>query len=90
MEIKQQDMAEFNEHECYYNSYLVLSSKKTYKEILENDKGASFIFNPTKPYIPLEDDAYDMVIEYFSKLEEYEICADLVKAKELAKLMVIM
>lgn len=85
METKQEDMAEFNEYKCYYNSYLILSSKKTYKEILENDKGAAFIFNPAKPYIPLEDGAYDIVIEYFSNLEEYEMCSDLVKAKELSK-----
>ena len=49
-----------------YNSYLVITGKREYTDILEEEEGAGFIFNPTKPYYPMADDAYDILIDYLS------------------------
>ena len=89
MAFKQFDIEDFDEYTCMYNSYLVLCGIKTYSEILEYDDGAAFIFNPTQLYVPLEDDAYDILIDYFSQREEYEKCGNLKKAEDLAAIIEI-
>ena len=40
------------------------------------------MFNPQRKYVAMEDDVYDTLIEYFTYTEEYEKCAELIKAKE--------
>jgi hypothetical protein len=85
--LKQFSIEDFDEYSCMYNSYLVLTGKATYEERLEKDDGAAFIFNPTKHYVPLDDDAYDILMEYFSEIEEYEMCGELSKAKSLASVI---
>ena len=42
------------------------------------------MFNPKKKPVPMEDDIYDTLIEYFTHTEEYEKCAELVEAKKVA------
>ena len=41
--------------------------------------------DPTKPIIPMEDDVYDILIEYFEGIEDYEKCQDLLNCKILNK-----
>ena len=62
--LKQFSIEDFDEYSCMYNSYLILTGKATYQEILEKDDGAAFIFNPTKHYVPLEDDANDILMAH--------------------------
>ena len=87
--LKQFSIEDFDEHTCMYNSYLVITGKREYTDILEEEEGAGFIFNPTKPYYPMPDDAYDILIDYFKEIEKYEICDELKRSKELALLMEI-
>ena len=37
----------------------------------------------------MEDDVYDILIEHYTDIEDYEKCNELVKAKELASIMLI-
>jgi|TARA_R110002020_G_scaffold164988_3_gene352197 hypothetical protein len=89
MKLKQFSIEDFDEYTCMYNSYLVLTGRASYTEILEKDEGAAFIFNPTKHYVPLQDDAYDILTEYFEEIEQYEICEELRKAKSLAAVLYV-
>ena len=89
MKLKQFSIEDFDEYTCMYNSYLVLTGRGSYTEILEKDEGAAFIFNPTKHYVPLQDDAYDILTEYFEEIEQYEICEELRKAKSLAAVLYV-
>ncbi len=60
------------------NSYLVITKKKTVLEILENDETSMFYGNPFE--ITVQD--INEIIEFFENTEEYEKCAELVKAKK--------
>ena len=80
---------DFDSEKCFFYSYLILTGKFTYEELLDVDEKAAFIFDPTKPYIPMEDDVYDILIEHYTEIEDYEKCNELVKAKELASIMLI-
>ena len=76
-------------------SYMLLTEQTTLEKIFETDEEFGLIFNPddiieglkTKGYSrkfnPI--DSIDVLIEYFTELEEYEKCADLVNAKKLYK-----
>lgn len=67
--------------EAYYNAYLILTNKTTLKELLKS-KG-EIVFIPYDPEVPETVELIiDDIIEYFSSIEDYEICAELVKVKE--------
>ena len=87
MKLKQFDIEGFDSDKCFFYSYLILTGQSSYKEILELDENAAFIFNPTQPYVPMEDDVYDILIDHYTEEEDYEKCAKLVKAKKLAEVM---
>jgi hypothetical protein len=89
MNLKKYNIEDFDSEKRFLYSYLVLTGKFTYEELLETDEKAAFIFDPTKPYIPMEDDVYDILIEHYTEIEDYEKCNELVKAKELASIMLI-
>lgn len=77
-------MKYFDEHTCMINSYKLLTGKASYEELLEDDSNPpAFIFNPTKPVVSMEDDVYDVLMEYFVDLEDYEKCAELKEHKIL-------
>ena len=75
-------MKEFNEDLCMRHSYNLLLGKKTLDELLQETARLYVMFNPQRKYIPMQDDVYDVLIEYFTYTEEYEKCAELVKAKK--------
>ena len=75
-------MDDFDEYTCMYNSYLILTGRETYESILNREEGAGFIFNPTKAVVPLEDDAYDILMGFFAEHEDYEKCSELKISKE--------
>ena len=65
------------------NAYRVLTNRTSIKRLMNSkDRGCwlpySDIFDPT-------DEDIDSVISYYSDLEEYEKCAELVKAKDRRK-----
>lgn len=71
--------------EAYQNAYLVATEKITVKELLEENGEMVFLpFNPEAPETIIM--VIDDVINYFSKEEEYEKCAELVSAKERLQL----
>ena len=89
MKLKQFDIEGFDSDKCFYYSYLILTGQMSYKDILEMDEDAAFIFNPTKPYVPMEDDVYDILLDHYSEEEDYEKCIELKKAKQLASIIQI-
>ena len=49
--------------------------------MLEREDAPAFIFNPTKPVVTMEDDVFDVLIEYFAEEEDYEKCSELRDSK---------
>ena len=74
-------MKYFDEHKCMVNSYLLLTGRETYDSMLEREDAPAFIFNPTKPVVTMEDDVFDVLIEYFAEEEDYEKCSELRDSK---------
>ena len=64
------------------HSYNLLLGKKTLDELIEDTAELALMFNPNRKYIKMENDLYDTLIEYFTYTEEYEKCAELVRAKK--------
>lgn len=89
MKLKQFDIEGFDSDKCFFYSYLILTGQSSYEEILESDENAAFIFNPTQPYVPMEDDVYDILLDHYIEVEDYEKCIELKKAKELASILQI-
>lgn len=75
-------MRNFNEDMCMRHTYNLLLGKKTLDELIEETAELTLMFNPKKKYVKMEDDLYDTLIEYFTYTEEYEKCAELLKAKQ--------
>tara|TARA_R100000278_G_scaffold28063_3_gene25517 strand:- start:17990 stop:18223 length:234 start_codon:yes stop_codon:yes gene_type:complete len=75
-------MRDFNEDLCMRHSYNLLLGKKTLDELLQETARLYVMFNPQREYVPMEDDVYDVLIDYFTHTEEYEKCAELLKAKK--------
>jgi hypothetical protein len=68
------------------NAYEFVTRKKTIDDIYF-ELEADTIENYPLPFDPLDHDSItsgviDLIIEYFTSTEEYEKCADLLKAKE--------
>ncbi len=69
------------------NAYFIITKKKTLDDIyydLEEKKIDDFPL----PFDPIKEDGrsediIDIVIEYFTSIEEYEKCAELVKIKDV-------
>ena len=76
-------MKVFDEHKCMLDSYYVLTNKVGYESLLEKGENVALIFNPTKPVVSMEDDVYDVLIEYFVEQEDYEKCSELRDHKRL-------
>ncbi len=75
-------MRNFNEDMCMRHTYNLLLGKKTLHELIEETAELTLMFNPKRKYVKMEDDLYDTLIEYFTYTEEYEKCAELLKAKK--------
>tara|TARA_R100000654_G_scaffold75179_1_gene111820 strand:+ start:8379 stop:8612 length:234 start_codon:yes stop_codon:yes gene_type:complete len=75
-------MRNFNEDMCMRHTYNLLLGKKTLDELIEETAELTLMFNPKRKYVKMEDDLYDTLIEYFTYTEEYEKCAELLKAKK--------
>ena len=78
-------MEHFDEDACMRQSYNILLGKTTLEELLQETARLYVMFNPQRKYVAMEDDVYDTLIEYFTYTEEYEKCAELIKAKENAE-----
>ena len=76
------------ESSLMHNSFLIITGRATHESLLGDSRlSGAFIggimatlFNPTEP----DDDkekAIDTLIEYYTKEEDYEKCAELVKLK---------
>ncbi len=75
-------MEGFNEDLCMRHTYNLLLGKKTLDQLIEETAQLYVMFNPKRKHIAMVDDVYDTLIEYFSYTEEYEKCAELLKAKK--------
>jgi len=68
-------------HESMLNSYMIITNKLSFNELLEYN-GCALPFNPKKG---INNDVIDKIIDYFCILEEYEKCGELKKLKESKK-----
>tara|TARA_B100001094_G_C17722083_1_gene572473 strand:- start:353 stop:586 length:234 start_codon:yes stop_codon:yes gene_type:complete len=75
-------MRSFNEDQCMRHSYNLLLGKKTLDELISETAELVLMFNPKQKIVPMDYDLYDTLIEYFVQTEEYEKCAELMKAKK--------
>ena len=75
-------MKNFNEDLCMRHSYNLLLGKKTLEQLIEDTAELYLMFSPERTHVPMVDDVYDVLIEYFTETEEYEKCAELIKAKK--------
>jgi len=73
----------YDEHSSMVQSYELLTGKISFEELLERDYQVEVIFNPTKPVVVMEDDVYDLLMEYFVGIEEYDVAAELRDQKKL-------
>tara|TARA_R110000803_G_scaffold177127_1_gene239539 strand:- start:215 stop:451 length:237 start_codon:yes stop_codon:yes gene_type:complete len=74
-------MKEFNEDLCMRSSYELLLGKKTIDQLTKETGSLYLIFSPEREVIVMIDDVYDTLINYFIHTEEYEKCAEILKAK---------
>lgn len=74
----------FNEDLCMRHTYNLLLGKKTLEELIEDTAELTLLFNPEREHVTMEHDVYDTLIEYFTHTEEYEKCAEILKAKSLS------
>ena len=61
------------------NAYLVVTGKITFEDLLNADLNY-LPYNPNQNTI--EKSVYDVLIDYYCDIEEYEKCAEIKKAKE--------
>ena len=67
--------------EAYQNAYLIVTKRITVPELLAADGEMVFLpFDPEAPETIMM--VIDDVIDYFSKEEEYEKCAELLRVKK--------
>ena len=76
-----EDDAESVLYESMINSYMIITDKLSFDELLEYN-GCALPFNPKKN---IDNDVIDKIIDYFCTLEEYEKCGELKKLKESKK-----
>ena len=74
-------MKNFNEDLCMQSSYELLMGKKTIKQLIDETGSLYLIFSPEREAVIMVDDIYDTLIDYFIHTEEYEKCAEILKAK---------
>jgi|TARA_R110002012_G_scaffold177179_2_gene342044 hypothetical protein len=77
-------MSGFNEDICMRHTYNLLLGKKTLDQLIQETAILYLMFNPKRKHVAMEYDVYDTLIEYFTYTEEYEKCAELVRAKKQA------
>tara|TARA_R100000008_G_scaffold26150_1_gene14233 strand:- start:19975 stop:20247 length:273 start_codon:yes stop_codon:yes gene_type:complete len=82
----------YEESKIVYNSmywsYMLLTKKITFDELIERDEEFGLIYNPdelTELTPEVKIDLINVLIEYFVEEEEYEKCQELVNAKKLYK-----
>jgi hypothetical protein len=83
-----EDIALYNE--AMMNAYNVITKKVKIKDVLVELDDEVEIMEFPLPFNPflhedISDDEIDLVIEHFSDLEEYEMCAELVDCKKNVK-----
>ena len=68
--------------EGMHNSYLIITGKMTFQDILDRDHDSiAILFDPDKDKETWDDEIIDRVIEYYADLEEYEKCQELLRIK---------
>ena len=65
-----------------YNTYLIVTKRKTFDDILDKDEEAYFIFNAIEENKDIDNDIIDTLIEHYEYSEEYEKCAELISIKK--------
>lgn len=68
-------------HESMSNAYILITNKLNFEDLFEYN-GCSLPFPPEKK---INNKVFDILIDYFCSLEEYEKCSELKKIKESKK-----
>lgn len=69
--------------EGMYNSYLVITGKSTFDDLLDKDsKGIAILFNPDVDVDSWDNEIIDNIIDYYTESEDYEKCQELLEVKK--------
>ena len=72
-----------NEHLLMNQPFLVLTGKETLQTLMENHQGVNLLYNPNEPLCNIDPAIFDILIDFYVELEEYEKCQKLVDLKRV-------
>ena len=78
-------MKTINETLLMDNTYKVLTGLETLESLSEKQNNLCLLYNPNWPVKIGGDDIYEMLIEYYITVEDYEKCQVLSELKKIRK-----
>lgn len=78
-------MKTINETLLMDNTYKVLTGLETLESLSEKQNNLCLLYNPNWPVKIGRDDIYEMLIEYYITVEDYEKCQVLSELKKIRK-----
>tara|TARA_Y100000401_G_scaffold116934_1_gene124042 strand:- start:10474 stop:10710 length:237 start_codon:yes stop_codon:yes gene_type:complete len=67
-------MNKFNEDICIEQTYEVLLGNETIHTLMDSNEGVSLLYDPTIPLKDIDPTVFDILLDYYIDLEEYEKC----------------
>tara|TARA_B100001769_G_C21967785_1_gene520658 strand:- start:276 stop:518 length:243 start_codon:yes stop_codon:yes gene_type:complete len=78
-------MKTLNETLLMNNTYKVLTGIETLESLSEKQNNLCLLYNPNWPVKIGRDDVYEILIEYYITVEDYEKCQVLTELKKIKK-----
>ena len=67
-------MNRFNEDICIEQTYEVLLGNETIHTLMDSNEGVNLLYDPTIPLKDIDPTVFDILLDYYIDLEEYEKC----------------
>ncbi|HAI41051.1 MAG TPA: hypothetical protein DCM40_24550 [Maribacter sp.] len=67
-------MNKFNEDICIEQTYEVLLGNETIHTLMDSNEGVNLLYDPTIPLKDIDPTVFDILLDYYIDLEEYEKC----------------
>lgn len=67
-------MNKFNEDICIEQTYEVLLGNETIHTLMDSNEGVNLLYDPTIPLKDIDPTVFDILLDYYIELEEYEKC----------------
>jgi hypothetical protein len=67
-------MNRFNEDICIEQTYEVLLGNETIHTLMDSNEGVNLLYDPTIPLKDIDPTVFDILLDYYIELEEYEKC----------------